>query len=212
MCVCVPFYSLHASIGNVYKLCTLLFTSSFYIIHTWTANVDMYYFHVMSLFWLVSDNSWSQVMFSFFIVPTLNKFILILSSLTLSYRFFVIRNFANKMRITFQGYIVCNCPWQLQSSSADRYLIPILDEIYNFSVLLIITGFAMCFEWHIKYTVIRVNYQKQSVHGGLPSPPYWNSLIIWVSMATVTKATRVNNSHAGARSTFLPLAAWICQV
>ena len=31
-------------------------------------------------------------------------------------------------------------------------------------------------------------------------------------MATVTKATRDDNSHAGARCTVLSLAAWICQV
>ena len=47
--VCLPFYSLHASMGNVYKLSTLVFTSSFYVIHIWTANcatIYMYYFHV----------------------------------------------------------------------------------------------------------------------------------------------------------------------
>ena len=40
------FMILHASIDNVYKLSTLVFTPSSYVIRIWIANCVMYYSHV----------------------------------------------------------------------------------------------------------------------------------------------------------------------
>ena len=72
LCECTSLWFLHVSIGNVYKLSTLVFTPSSYVIRTWIANYAM----CMLLFLPMSDDNCSQLMFSFLIVPTLNIFFL----------------------------------------------------------------------------------------------------------------------------------------
>ena len=68
--VCVHhFMILHVSIDNVYKISTLVYTPSSYVIRLWIANC------VMSLFLPMSYNSCSQLMFSFLIAPTINNLI-----------------------------------------------------------------------------------------------------------------------------------------